>query len=58
MNFKISLAYGRMQNINDRDVKFNQTLEKKYNITIWSLQKFQTLNWRVVEEDYLIIHLE
>lgn len=29
MNFKISLTYGRMQNINDRDVKFNQTLQKK-----------------------------
>lgn len=59
MNFKISLTYGRMQNINDRDVKFNQTLQKKIQYhTIWLLQKFQTLNWRAVEEDYLIIHLE
>lgn len=33
MDFKILLTYGRMQNINDRDVKFNQTLQKKYNIT-------------------------
>lgn len=31
MDFKISLTYGRMQNINDRDVKFNLAKKIQYH---------------------------